>query len=390
MLAARLAALSQRQRLVLVGMLLSCAVVITVATVLVVATPTSKGTSSTVPTVTTLSLSALPPPAPTTTQAGTWAPPAPAFAQAVAFAPANSAAIAVCGFAGGTLRLGLSQDGGQTWAAYRAGVGGNTCTLGISPADAKDIALAVAQCQATCDANTPAALYRSVDGGAHWAGVVPPVGVHFGTVLGWAGATLYATTNVAAHPLAVSVGGGAFTLRDDIARFAGAITTLTANGDTMLATLPSPTAGDTPTVVASRSDGAVWSQVSLTDAPFTPVFARISADGSILAMEGQDTLVVSRDTGASWLDATPFPSGQTLGASRFAARTPDGSLVASLQSTRDASKTGLFILAAGTHVWQPLAAPPAGAQLLALAWDAAGHPTALWANTSGHLISDHL
>ncbi len=398
MLAARLARLSRRQRLVLVGMLVSCAVVVMLATILVVATPTTGGTAKTAgshpPGAKTqpLTLTGLPAPSPANTAPGTWGPAAPAFAQTVAFATASPATAWVCGVTGGTVQLASTHDGGQTWAAYRASVAGQACAISISPATAQTIALTISQCAGTCAANAPAALYRSSDGGQHWAQATLPTGGGFGGVLGWSGTTLYATTNDPLHPLAVSVGGAAFALRDDITRFSGQIAALGASGGSICAVLrATPTgtatpANSAPLLVQSGNDGVVWSLVSLSDAPFVPTFVQLSADGTLLALEGADTLVASRTLGATWQSAAPFTAGQTLGGDRFAARTPDGTLVALLQATSGVGKANLAILASGTRTWQPLAAPPAGARLVALTWNAAGHPATLWASMGGHLI----
>ncbi|MBA3825544.1 MAG: hypothetical protein H0X24_16805 [Ktedonobacterales bacterium] len=397
MLAPYLARLSRRQRLVLVGMLLSSAAVITLAATLVVASPTTGGPATSGPHPTgaklqPLTLTALPTPTVTTALPGTWGSAAPTFAQAFAFAPTSPATLMVCGVASGALQLARSPDGGKTWAAYRTGVTAQTCALRYSPTDAKSVALTVTQCTSPCSATAPAALYRSTDGGDHWAQASLPISGGFGGVIGWSGTTLYAATNLPAHPLAVSMGGAAFVLRDDIARFPGQIAEMTASGGALVAVLRVPAAGSIPaatTVAQSGNDGLVWAEVPFTDVPFTPTFVHLSQDGSVLAIEGQDTLVVSRTLGAIWQAAAPFPLGQTLTPTHFAARAPDGTLVALLQSTGATTTVGLFSLAPGTDTWHPLAAPPTGAQLITLSWAANGHPVAVWASATGHLVAVH-
>jgi photosystem II stability/assembly factor-like uncharacterized protein len=397
----RLAGLSRRQRLVLVSMLLSIAVVITGAAALVIASPSLSGkpsqTGQSHPAAPShpLTLSALPDPAAITATPGKWAAPSPSFAQAVAFAPSASANLFSCGSDKGTLSLALSHDGGQSWKAYHTSVKGQSCALSVSPTDAKAVALAVQQCQGTCTSTAPAALYRSADGGQSWTQAQAPAGDGFGLTLGWAGADLYAATNDPAHPLAVSLGGADFIPCDDIGRFPGQIDYLGGAGAMMFAELRSsspatPITASDFVIVQSTNQGVVWTQAGLSDPPFAPAFARCSADGrTIIALEGRDTLVTSDDGGDSWQPAAPFPAGMTLAGANFAARAPDGTLAALLQSVDDTTVGGLYTLAPGTDTWQATPAVPKGAQSFALNWDASGHPVALWLTAAGHLLSDH-
>lgn len=385
----RFARLSRRQRLTLVGMALALAVVITLATVVIILIPNPPAApNSTVPGMHfhPLITTPLTAPSPGLPAAQQWSNAGPDFAQVITFAPSAPSTGYACGSAGRagrTLALGMTRDGGKTWNALSTNVVGQTCALSVAPAAPNDIALAVAQCPTTCATPAAVALYRSSDGGATWAQATLPQG-GFGLVLGWAGTTLFAVTNDPMHPLAVSVGGQPFALQDDLARFPGQIDFLGAVGTTMYAELAAPTGGS-PTVAQSSDGGMIWSQVTLSDPPFPITFARPSADGKwLIGLEQTDTLVLSGDGGQRWQSEPAFPSGQTLTASIFVARAPDGSLVALTHAAHLSSTTQTLItLAPGASTWQPFAANlPASTTPRALTWDSHGHPLALWATSS--------
>jgi len=93
-------------------------------------------------------------------------------------------------------------------------------------------------------------------------------------------------------------------------------------------------------------------------------------------------LLRSTDGGATWAALPAFPAGAQAHEG-FAFEAPDGSIFIQLQTNAadaaDAPAT-VYVLRAGTSAWTP--SFPMGANqftLAAIAWDAAGHPTTLWA-----------
>ncbi len=380
--------LSRRQRIILTLLAMLLVLVVASTATLVAIWPDSapSGTPSTsapAAPAQPLTLSALPAPPPLNAPAGQWVNGGPAFAQDVTFAPSAPSTLFACGSAGrgGKLALGISHDGGKTWTAQATSVTGQDCALSVSPSDRNHVALAVEQCQGVCATNV-AALYLSHDGGVRWQ-QAQVAGSGFGMVMAWAGTTLFAATNTPQHPLAVSVAGGAFALRDDLARFPGQIVAFGAVGATMYAALQT-TSTAPPVIVQSDDDGAVWRETHFNDGPFPVTYAGTSADGKMLiGLENGDTLVLSSDGGQTWQAQTPFPQGLTLATPPFVARSPNGALVALLHTAQVSDPTlTLALLPPGAGAWQTLAAPPANVQLSALDWDAQGQPRSLWGATT--------
>ncbi len=339
-----------------------------------------------------LTLAPLAAPAPVQATPGQWLPAGPPFAQAIAFAPSAPTTAYACGSAGrsGKLALAISHDGGQTWTAQAASVSGQMCAISVAPTQPNDVALAVARCTTTCGPPTLAALYRSGDGGASWT-QAQIAGSGFTLVFGWQGTTLLAATNTPQHPLAVSVGGGPFVARDDIGRFPGQISAITSANGTLYAQLQAA-AGNAPLVVQSVDGGAIWTEVSFVDNTFPVSFAATASDGqALIGLENNATVVISRDNGQSWTRMPALPSGQTLATPAFVARAPDGTLVARLQTADVTTPTFMLAqLAPSAGAWQTFAVPPAGTILTALAWDASGHPLAVWAANPDPRAADPL
>jgi photosystem II stability/assembly factor-like uncharacterized protein len=390
--------LSRRQRVTLTVLAMLLVVVIVGTATLVIALPggtstagTSPGSGTSAPTQP-LTLVPLPAPAAPHVTPGQWMNAGPPFAQDVAFAPSAPTTAYACGSAGrgGKLALAISHDGGQTWTAQATSVSGQACALRVSPTLPDDVALGVAHCATTCGPTALAALYRSHDGGMTWTQALL-AGSGFTLAFGWQGTTLLAATNTPQHPLAVSVAGGPFVRRDDIGRYPGSISAITATNGTLYAQLQAASGGE-PLVVQSIDGGAIWTASSFADGMFPVNFAGTSADEqALIGLENGETVVVSRDGGQSWTHTPALPAGQTLAAPAFVARAPDGSLVALLQ-TADVSAPAFTLaqLAPGASAWQTFAAPPAHVAPHALAWDANGHPMALWAANSDPHAADPL
>jgi hypothetical protein len=384
--AERLGHLSRRQRQTLAGLGLLLALVLVGATILVVALPDAKGSTSTPANLATAPVQ----PLTTSTLTDTasvaatqqWGHAGPTFAQRIVFAPNAPGTAYACGSAGRAgqrLALGVSADGGHTWHDLATSLVSQTCLLSVAPTNPKAVALMTAQCGTNCASHATVALYRSADGGATWTQAFLPQG-GFGLLMAWADTTLFVTTNDVAHPLAVSVNGQPFALQDDITRYGGQVNVLGGVGATMYATLTANGAV-APTIVKSANDGAIWSQVTLNDTPFTVNLLRTSADNTaLMGLEHTDTLALSFDQGQTWTEAPPFPTGLTLAAPNFVARTPDGTLVALLQT---GTTPILYAVLVGAGSWQPIAANlPATSAMQALAWNSQGHPVALWAATN--------
>jgi hypothetical protein len=315
------------------------------------------------------------------------------FALNIAFAPSDLTTGYACGpDAANDTRLdwSVSHDGGHTWSSPTAtGLAGSTCGIAISPNDPRAIALtpSCAGCSYPIGALTS---YLSRDAGQTWTPITPPAGKVDPAHVGmndptWVGADLYIQffPNFGSSPtqpplLAVSINGAPFTWTNDapVAQRAGSDLEWEAFalGTTLYIFVNEYPAA--PWLFKTSDRGATWQQVTFTGpvprAEITP-----SPDGQTLfgtsEVSGNAVAVVSRDGGQTWqaLPAAPGPVGALFPA-------PDGTLftVAYFQN-----HNVIVELAAGGTAWTSLALSQEG--ILALTWDAGGHPATLWSPTAG-------
>ncbi len=337
-------------------------------------------------------------------------------AAAIAFAPSAPATAYTCGQQHPPdgqpvpLMFGLSRDAGQTWQMLSTPATGVSCDLTVNPTNPQDVLLMASPDRCV----SPAKLYRTFDGGAHWSlWSLPSPGPSQSAALlcsqwVWVGSTLIIAPMLSGDPtyrrLAISVDEQAFTWLSLQSLFAGVrgdptITELLATSATLYALVGSqPDAKNCCWFMQSRDDGASWS-------PFNPKFQGqpvfllrgTGADGKTLlgAIAPDETDPTNRvylrstDGGATWSALPPHPEG-LLGSLMWA--TPDGATYAAFDqrfSGTGQTLYGIYKATPGAAGWGYVASEPPGG-LLAVAWDAAGHPAALWGRVDAQDVTSGL
>lgn len=371
---ARLRALPKRMQLILLSLALMLVVVLAGTAVALDNTPDDEAMGG----GQTFHRAGLPAPAIAAITQQQWLAAGPPFAQAIAFASSEPLTALACGsLKRNGMALGASQDGGKTWQAYSLPITGQDCALAFDATNAKLVALQTRTCAKDCAELASYHLYSSRDGGVRWAEISLPEGAAPGMAFGWVGGALTVSTTDAAHPFAVSRDGAAFQFADDITRFGGTVTQISATTDRLIAVLRGKDGILVP--VQTTTDGQVWSLANLTDQA-QPVTLRGDMGGKLLVgTEAHDTVVVSRDGGLTWV-GEPLPVGRFVGTGTLLAA-PDGMIIAPAVMA-DQSSDGLYLLAPGATSWVKLGdGLSEGTTLSALSWDASGHPLALWALT---------
>jgi hypothetical protein len=277
--------------------------------------------------------------------------------------------------------LSVSHDAGASWTSTFAPLDLQTdsCRMAVAPTNPADVVL-------------PDELARSLDGGAHWQPL--PMAGRGVAVVGWVDSSLYVEYGtcdptmggsincVVPSPIYVSRNGGPFTDLDRQGTLGGiAVPALaccagglvTGRGSTILI------AGGT-TGLLSTDGGQTWRTVTFADSGGSVFLRTTSPDGQTLIgyeQGGSDVLALSHDWGHTWqaLPAVlPIGLSGNTGNESFQ-MTPDGSLFAA--DSRGGSD--LYMLAPGAQQWAVALHLPTGIIPYAVAWDASGHPTQLWA-----------
>lgn len=343
----------------------------------------------------------------------------PRYASEIAGAPSAPATLYVCGVQQSskdqpsTLLVGVSHDSGNTWQTFSPPARAMSCYLTVNPTNARDVVLTAFAC-VQCTPPQASHVYRTFDGGKHWsAWSLPAPGPNQSADLWsvqwvWVGSTLFLAPILIGDSgftrLAASVAGRPFVWLSTTALFAGApadtgINGLYATSTTLTIELFSRTAcqSDCFWYVQSRDDGVSWS-------PLNPMFQgqpvsllATSADGRTLL--GQvvhhdapysRTYLRSTDGGATWSALSPRPTGL---AAEFLYAAPDGSVYGSFeQDLADPqyrqtlpAVVGIYALAPGATAWRYVSPFPKGGWFV-VAWDARGHPSALWAPVDTNVL----
>lgn len=338
-----------------------------------------------------------------------WSLAGPGYASMIAFAPSAPATVYTCGMLKPSegwsvpISVGVSYDAGRTWQTLSTPASGGSCDLTVDPTNAQDVMLlASPPCSEGCAAPQPSKLYRTFDGGKHWSlWSLPPVGAHQSAELSdaqwmWVGATLFLAPYLVGDTgyvrLAASVDRQAFIWLKTKRLFAGAPTDATINE--LLATSAtlyiqmSSQVNCPPTCIwfmQSSDNGASWSR-------FKPMFQGqpvylmgTGGDGRTLLGENGEqsnkpdrTYLRSVDGGNTWEALPSLPEGLLAG---FIAAAPDGSVYAAFDknflNATNAAPLGIYEAVTGAMAWRYAAPLPAG-RWFTVAWDANGHPVALW------------
>ncbi|HEX8036893.1 MAG TPA: hypothetical protein VF510_23750 [Ktedonobacterales bacterium] len=315
---------------------------------------------------------------------------------AVAVAPGTPGTVVTCTGRTPHITLGISTDGGSTWKTQDTGISLARCMgLAVSPAGPNFIALYAGTCRSDCGlANVR--LYFTTDAGAHWRQVTPTPDSDAGVIFGWVGTTFFAsaapngTPTAAKQFLAVSRDGVHFAwtslptaLKQILSYGSTVVVVASSTGSCGLA------ASLCTDLYRSTDLGTSWSHI-------TPMYQGINVH-TVAVVPGGSTLIGfdarafadnpnfypllrSLDGGASWQPLPDMPKGKEA-STDLPILTPDGTLYVffccgdSSASVAD----GIYKLAPGSASWA-LVSPvvPASIRLMAVSWDAQGHPAKLW------------
>ena len=320
---------------------------------------------------------------------------------AVAVAPGAPGTLVTCtGSTGqyeqGPITLSISTDGGSTWKTQGTGISIARCVgLAASPATPRSIALNVGTCRSDCGSDFKR-LYVTTDGGVHWQQASPSADSSTDIVFGWVGSTFFASTAPSATPaaakqfLAVSHDGVTFAWTS----LPVAPKQILSYGSTLVvvasSTSPCGVADFLCTDLYRSTDlGASWSRI-------TPMYQGINVH-AVATIPGGSTLIGwdarafadnpnfypllrSTDGGVSW---QPLPNGPTDKemSTDLPSLTPDGTVYAFFccGNPSGAASDGIYKLAPGSASWTFVSpVVPVQMRLVAVSWDAQGHPAKLW------------
>ncbi|MGZ3664549.1 MAG: WD40/YVTN/BNR-like repeat-containing protein [Ktedonobacterales bacterium] len=315
---------------------------------------------------------------------------------AVAMAPGTPGTLATCTGRTPHITLGISTDDGSTWKTQNTDIPLAYCMgLAVSPAAPGAIALYGTTCRAECG-QSYVRLYLTTDAGAHWKQVTPAADSDAGAIFGWVGTTFFAnaapdgTPAAAKQFLAVSHDGVHFAWTS----LPVAPTQILSYGSTLVV-VASSTASCA--VVASlctdlyRSTdlGASWSRITPTYQGIN-VHAVASAPGgsTLIGFDARAfadnpnfyPLLRSLDGGASWQPLPNTPKGKEASTDR-PILTPDGTpyVFFCCGDPSASAADGIYNLAPGDAGWTMVSpVVPATMRLMAVSWDAQGHPAKLW------------
>lgn len=344
-----------------------------------------QGTATATPTARISSLTATPKPpvsatpAPNDLAALGWKRQGLSEADQIQQAPGTPGTIYACGLATGGSQGGLgfsvSYDGGKTWQSWTTSIPASAClSLRVSSSAPQDVAIYSASCRAECGQGE-FYLHYSLDGGKHWTQVYTS---RAGGTYGWVGTALFAdgappgTPASGTEHLAVSKNGGSFSW-----------TTLPYPGGMLFSTANTLYVVTGAGLYSTINLGATWSKV-------TPAYQGNAIIPTIMVpggpMLGYDArfangpnvypLFQSRDGGATWQPLTLVPGG--LQANGDALEAPDGTVYVTCIPTNTGG-VGIYKLTPGASHWALLSPlEPERLHLLAITWDANGHPTSVW------------
>lgn len=315
---------------------------------------------------------------------------------AVAVVPSAPGTLVTCTGTTPHITLSVSADGGSTWKTQDTGIELARCLgLAVSPAAPDFIALYAGTCRSDCGlANVR--LYLTTNAGGHWQQVTPSPDGDAGVIFGWVGTTFFAsaapngTPTAAKQFLAVSRDGIHFAWTS----LPVAPKQILSYGSTLVVVANSTT---TCTVVASlctdlyRSTdlGTTWSRI-------TPMYqginvravANVPGSATLIGFDARAfadnpnfyPLLRSLDGGASWQPLSDAPKGKEASTDQ-PILTPDGTVYVFFccGDTASPATDGIYKLAPGSTSWA-LVSPvvPASIRLMAVSWDAQGHPAILW------------
>ncbi len=337
-----------------------------------------------------------------------WRMAGPRYAARIVFAPSAPTTAYTCGvqrLAGEEpvpIVVSVTHDGGKTWQTRGTPASAVTCGLTVNPTNAQDVVLLTTRCP-HCAQPQASELYRTFDGGKSWntlslplSGQNPPAALLY-TQWMWVGSTLFLSPFLVGDSdyvrLAASVHGQPLIWLTTDALFAGAsadasINTLYATSTTLYIEMSSQSCQPACSwFMQSRDQGVSWS-------PFMPVFQgqpvallATGADGRTLLGQAvhydlpySRTYLRSIDGGATWSALAPKPA--ELAAEQMY-ETPDGSVYAAFEqdmadpafNQTTSALPGIYVL--GAAAWAYIVPIPMAGWFM-VAWDNAGHPSALW------------
>jgi hypothetical protein len=335
-----------------------------------------------------------------------WSLAGPHNAESIAFAPGEPETGYTCGpqTLSGDLAVpiivGVTHDDGGVWETMSTPAAGASCDLTVDPTNARDVLLVVSSC-APCGQSPVSKLYRTIDGGQHWSlWSLPPLfpdqlPVLVTTQWTWVGSTLFLAPFLQGDNnstlLAASVNGQAFAWLKTDGLYAGvpsdtSINDLLATSTTLSVGLGTQNCTTTCSwVMQSRDGGASWLRLT----PLfqgQPVFLMgAGADGRTLlgklvrsGLPPNSIPVRSADGGATWSALPPSPGDLVVG---YLAAAPDGTVYAefdqNFSKVSNGPPLGIYKVVPGEPDWSYVAPSP-GEGMFVVAWDAAGHPSALW------------
>jgi hypothetical protein len=378
--------------------------------------PPSTSTTSSISVVGTSSLSSTPnptpSPTPTVTLAAQWHHDASLdTVLAIATAPSQPAIAYACygvtANGRGVIGILQSSDGGTQWNTLTKDVApGYDCAISVDPTNPQDIAMTVNPCAPMgCSTATDAfqALFRSHDGGVTWAHMAlpaSPIPEGLAGPMTWSGTTLFAQAQydlsqpqdiAKVYPLAVSLNGGPLTWRNNptingkvayMVLVAGLPHILYAGLQAQYSGSYACSGAPQVDLVASTNLGQSWSPATLADAngPLQFYFVDPSSN-ALAAVDAQNNTVVSFDGGLTWRQTPALAQNQGICGNFYIA--PDGTCVANFITVNAAEPLqtlAAYIAAPGATAWHPL--DPHNTlptTILALTYDAQGHPYRLWA-----------
>jgi BNR/Asp-box repeat len=308
----------------------------------------------------------------------------------IKFAASNPRRGYLCGIdQSGHMSLGVTTDGGQSWAFKEVPAAYDSCSLQISPTNALDVVINSTQSDA-CAAPCPLFdAHYSTDGGQTWQRAPVPANTVApgGTV--WSGAYLYIwasanQSNKQSGFLKVSRYGSPFTTLGLNTLLPGAqnvsIVSLVAGGAKPYLNLSYNGCGsqDCQAIVASANGGKTWTLVlKQSDTQLMYVVGDVLYAQEVDAQEVEGAnldITVSEDNGASWgLEALPsLPGGQPMRPDTQGSwvPTPSGSIFATSPDF-----DGVAYLH-GPVTILPFA--PSDASVAAVSVDANGRPQRIW------------